>query len=57
MLIIGNIDADGYLKEPPLDELAEEAAVTVGAGRSGARAHPGVRPGRRRRARSSRSAC
>ena len=25
MLIIGNLDADGYLKEPPLDELAEEA--------------------------------
>jgi RNA polymerase sigma-54 factor len=27
MLIIGNLDLDGYLKEPPLVEIAEEAAV------------------------------
>jgi RNA polymerase sigma-54 factor len=29
MLIIGNLDLDGYLKEPPLADVAEEAAVTV----------------------------
>src|SRR5581483_5905630 len=27
MLIIGNLDVDGYLKEPPLKDLAEEAEV------------------------------
>jgi RNA polymerase sigma-54 factor len=29
MLIIGNLDADGYLKEPPLADIAEEASVAV----------------------------
>ncbi len=29
MLIIGNLDVDGYLKEPPLSELAEEAEVPL----------------------------
>jgi RNA polymerase sigma-54 factor len=29
MLIIGNLDADGYLKEPPLKDIAEEAGVLV----------------------------
>jgi len=29
MLIIGNLDADGYLKEPPLADIAEEAGVPV----------------------------
>ncbi len=28
MLIIGNLDLDGYLKEPPLAEIAEEAEVS-----------------------------
>jgi RNA polymerase sigma-54 factor len=28
MLIIGNLDADGYLKEPPIEDIAEEAGVT-----------------------------
>jgi RNA polymerase sigma-54 factor len=28
MLIIGNLDADGYLKEPPIDDIAEEGGVT-----------------------------
>jgi len=27
ILIIGNLDMDGYLKEPPLDEIAQEADV------------------------------
>jgi RNA polymerase sigma-54 factor len=29
MLIIGNLDPDGYLKEPPLDELAQDAGVSL----------------------------
>ena len=29
MLIIGNLDLDGYLKEPPLAEIAEEAEVSI----------------------------
>jgi RNA polymerase sigma-54 factor len=29
MLIIGNLDADGYLKEPPLADIAEEGEVAV----------------------------
>ena len=29
MLIIGNLDGDGYLKEPPLSDIAEEAGVTL----------------------------
>ena len=29
MLILGNLDADGYLKDPPLEELAAEAGVTL----------------------------
>jgi RNA polymerase sigma-54 factor len=29
MLIIGNLDLDGYLKEPPLSHIAEEAGVGV----------------------------
>src|SRR5262249_25414336 len=29
MLIIGNLDVDGYLKEPPLDHIAEEAGVPL----------------------------
>jgi RNA polymerase sigma-54 factor len=29
MLIIGNLDNDGYLKEPPLSDIAEEASVTL----------------------------
>ena len=29
MLIIGNLDLDGYLKEPPLAEIAEEGGVAV----------------------------
>lgn len=29
MMIIGNIDPSGYLREPPLDELAEQAQVTM----------------------------
>jgi len=29
MLIIGNLDVDGYLKEPPLLDIAEEAGVTI----------------------------
>ncbi len=28
MLIIGNLDADGYLKDPPLEEIAADAKVT-----------------------------
>src|SRR5204862_2185536 len=28
-LIIGNLDDDGYLKEPPLERLAEDAEVPV----------------------------
>ena len=35
MLIIGNLDADGYLKEP-LADLADEAERRRGAGRDGA---------------------
>src|SRR6185369_13393711 len=29
MLIIGNLDQDGYLKEPPLADIAEEAGVSL----------------------------
>jgi RNA polymerase sigma-54 factor len=29
MLIIGNLDADGYLKDPPLEEIAADARVEV----------------------------
>ncbi len=29
MLIIGNLDLDGYLKEPPLSEIAEEGGVPI----------------------------
>jgi RNA polymerase sigma-54 factor len=29
MLIIGNLDLDGYLKEPPLSEICEEGGVSV----------------------------
>jgi RNA polymerase sigma-54 factor len=29
MLIVGNLDLDGYLKEPPIEALAEEAEVPV----------------------------
>ncbi len=29
MLIIGNLDLDGYLKEPPLGHIAEEAGVSL----------------------------
>src|SRR6476646_6391523 len=29
MLIIGNLDLDGYLKEPPLQEIVDEAGVTM----------------------------
>jgi len=29
MLIIGNLDADGYFKEPPLEHLAEEAGIDL----------------------------
>src|SRR5438128_378831 len=29
MLIIGNLDLDGYLKEPPLAEIVEEAGVSL----------------------------
>ena len=29
MMIIGNIDPDGYLKEPPLADIAEEAGVSL----------------------------
>jgi RNA polymerase sigma-54 factor len=29
MLIIGNLDQDGYLKEPPLGHIAEEAGVSL----------------------------
>ena len=29
MLIIGNLTPDGYLEEPPIEDLAEEAGVTV----------------------------
>ncbi len=29
MLILGNLDSDGYLKEPPISELAAEAEVDV----------------------------
>ncbi len=28
-LVIGNLDADGYLKEPPIEELASEAGLEV----------------------------
>ena len=28
-LILGNIDADGYIKDPPLEDLAAEAACTL----------------------------
>ncbi|MSP60572.1 MAG: RNA polymerase sigma-54 factor [Myxococcales bacterium] len=29
MLIIGNLDIDGYIKEPPLSEIAEEGQVSI----------------------------
>jgi RNA polymerase sigma-54 factor len=29
MLILGNLDPEGYLKEPPLDEIAEDARVSL----------------------------
>ena len=29
MLIIGNLDGDGYLKEPPLADIADEAQVPI----------------------------
>jgi RNA polymerase sigma-54 factor len=29
MLIIGNLDTDGYLKEPPLRDIAEEAGIPI----------------------------
>jgi RNA polymerase sigma-54 factor len=29
MLIIGNLDSDGYLKDPPLDEIAADARVSL----------------------------
>src|SRR5215471_8878075 len=29
MLIIGNLDGDGYLKEPPLQDIADEASVPI----------------------------
>ncbi len=29
LLILGNIDADGYLKDPPLEEIAAEAGHTI----------------------------
>ena len=52
MLIIGNLDADGYLEDRRSTDLAAEAGVDASSWPSGAQAHPGVRPGRRRRARS-----
>ena len=50
MLILGNIDADGYFKDPPLAELAADLGVARGAVRAGAREDPDVRSDRRRRA-------
>ena len=44
MLIIGNLDADGYLKEPPLDDSPRRRGVDAGARRGGAASDPGVRP-------------
>ena len=56
MLIIGNLTPDGYLEEP-LEDLAEEAAVTLELAESVLKQDPGVRPGRRGRAQRCRSAC
>ena len=48
MLIIGNLDSDGYLKEPPLADIADEARGAARVRRDGAAQAPGLR---------SRSAC
>ena len=57
MTILGNIDADGYFKDPPLDELAADLGVDPSDVRGGAREDPDVRSDRRRRAHRSPSAC
>ena len=50
MTILGNIDADGYFKDPPLDGARRRPRRRPRAVRAGAREDPDVRSDRRRRA-------